>query len=362
MAIPIAKLLNYMMVMQWCTFVLVGYRFQLLKAQDLPGSFVFGDSLVDAGNNNYIFTLSKANIKPNGIDFKPSDGQPTGRYTNGRIIPDIIGDELGQKSYSPPYLAPTTKGKAILHGVNYASGGSGILNDTGRIFVGRLSLEVQINYYEQTRKQLTSMLGAKAAKELVGKSIFSVTMGSNDFINNYLVPFISTAQRAFVSQDAFIDQVITNYRIQLTRLYKLDARRIVVANVGPIGCIPYQRTINRVDETQCAALPNQLAVKFNSRLKDLISELNSNSSGATFVYANSYDIVTDMIKNPEKYGQFRGVIPCGPTSGMCPDHTKYLFWDPYHPSEAANVIVAKRLIDGGPNDVFPVNVRKLIHM
>jgi len=58
----------------------------------MGASFIFGDSLVDAGNNNYLSTLSKANIAPNGIDFKPSGGNPTGRYTNGRTIGDIIGN------------------------------------------------------------------------------------------------------------------------------------------------------------------------------------------------------------------------------------------------------------------------------
>jgi len=57
-------------------------------------SFIFGDSLVDAGNNNYLQTLSKANIPPNGIDFKASGGNPTGRFTNGRTIGDIVGKIL----------------------------------------------------------------------------------------------------------------------------------------------------------------------------------------------------------------------------------------------------------------------------
>jgi hypothetical protein len=56
----------------------------------MPATFIFGDSLVDAGNNNYIATLSKANYPPNGIDFLGH--QPTGRYTNGRTIVDILGD------------------------------------------------------------------------------------------------------------------------------------------------------------------------------------------------------------------------------------------------------------------------------
>lgn len=57
----------------------------------LGASFIFGDSLVDAGNNNYLPTLSKANIRPNGIDFEASAGDPTGRFTNGRTIGDIVG-------------------------------------------------------------------------------------------------------------------------------------------------------------------------------------------------------------------------------------------------------------------------------
>lgn len=44
------------------------------------------------------------------------------------------GQEFGI-SLTPPYLAPTTVGPVVLKGVNYASGGGGILNVTGAIFV-----------------------------------------------------------------------------------------------------------------------------------------------------------------------------------------------------------------------------------
>lgn len=62
--------------------------FGISTAQKAPANFVFGDSLVEAGNNNYIASLSKCNYVPFGIDF---GGQPTGRFTNGRTIVDIIG-------------------------------------------------------------------------------------------------------------------------------------------------------------------------------------------------------------------------------------------------------------------------------
>lgn len=50
--------------------------------------FVFGDSLVDNGNNNYLITTARADAPPYGIDY-PSH-RPTGRFSNGLNIPDII--------------------------------------------------------------------------------------------------------------------------------------------------------------------------------------------------------------------------------------------------------------------------------
>lgn len=58
-------------------------------------------------------------------------------------------------------------------------------------------------------------------------------------------------------------------------------------------------------------------------------------------------------------GRFGGLIPCGPTSTVCWDRSKYVFWDPYHPTDAANAIIAERLLDGDHNDIYPMNVRQL---
>ncbi|XP_057971572.1 GDSL esterase/lipase At2g23540-like [Malania oleifera] len=346
----------------------------VVKGEDgLGASFIFGDSLVDAGNNNYLPTLARANMPPNGIDFSPSGGNPTGRFTNGRTIGDIIGEELGQPNYAVPFLAPNCTGKAILSGVNYASGGGGILNQTGRIFVNRLSMEIQVDYFNITRKQFDNLMGASKARDFImKKSIFSLSVGSNDFLNNYLLSALSIGARVSESANAFVDDLIDHLKIQLTRLYELDARKFAVSNIGPIGCIPYQKMINRLSEDQCAELPNKLATQYNGRLKDLLAELNDNLHGATFVYVNVYDFVMELVSNYARYGfvtasraccgnrgQFRGMIPCGPTSTMCSDRDKHVFWDPYHPSQAANLLFAKQLVDGDTHYISPVNLRQL---
>jgi hypothetical protein len=52
---------------------------------------------------------------------------------------DVSGQELGLGGFVPPYMDPNTTGDVLFRGVNYASGGGGILNQTGSIFVSTLN-------------------------------------------------------------------------------------------------------------------------------------------------------------------------------------------------------------------------------
>ncbi|KAI5415583.1 GDSL esterase/lipase At4g16230 isoform X2 [Lathyrus oleraceus] len=273
-------------------FFLVLLLFRISTSDNLPANFVFGDSLVDVGNNNYILSLSKANFLPFGVDF----GRPTGRFTNGRTIVDIIGQELGF-DLTPPYLAPTTIGPVILKGVNYASGGGGILNLSGQVLGGRLNFDAQIDYFANTRHDIISSIGVPEALDLLKNALFSVTIGSNDFINNYLAQHVAYAMYKSDSPETFVTTLISKLRTQLTRLFNLGARKIVVVNVGPIGCIPNQRDANLVEGDGCVTFPNQLAILFNTQLKSLVAELNSNLAGSKFVYADVYHILEDILIN-----------------------------------------------------------------
>ena len=53
--------------------------------------FIFGDSFLDAGNNNYIntTTLDQANFWPYGETYFKF---PTGRFSDGRLVSDFIGE------------------------------------------------------------------------------------------------------------------------------------------------------------------------------------------------------------------------------------------------------------------------------
>jgi len=61
-----------------------------LEAQKTPAIYVFGDSLVDVGNNNHLaLSLVKAILPYYGIDFPTK--KPTGRFSNGKNAADLIG-------------------------------------------------------------------------------------------------------------------------------------------------------------------------------------------------------------------------------------------------------------------------------
>ncbi|KAF6169122.1 hypothetical protein GIB67_038619 [Kingdonia uniflora] len=93
-----------------------------------PALYVFGDSLVDSGNNNFLETTAVANYKPYGIDFPLG---PAGRFTNGKTIMDFFAESLGLP-YVPAYLSLSNDEKSkVATGVNYASGSAGFLPERG---------------------------------------------------------------------------------------------------------------------------------------------------------------------------------------------------------------------------------------
>jgi hypothetical protein len=51
--------------------------------------YVLGDSQADAGTNNYLPTLLRADIPHNGVDYP--DCRATGRFSNGKNFVDFLG-------------------------------------------------------------------------------------------------------------------------------------------------------------------------------------------------------------------------------------------------------------------------------
>ncbi|KAG2605101.1 GDSL esterase/lipase At5g37690-like [Panicum virgatum] len=313
-----------------------------------PVIYIFGDSMSDVGNNNYLLlSLAKCNYPWYGIDYKT--GYPTGRFTNGRTIGDIMAAKFGAPP-PVPFLSLYMTDDEVLGGVNFASGGAGLLNETGIYFVQYLSFDNQISYFEQIKNAMIAKIGKKAAEETVNGAIFQIGLGSNDYVNNFLRPFM--ADGIVYTHDEFIGLLMETMDRQLTRLYDLGARHIWFSGLAPLGCIPSQRVES--DDGECLDDVNAYALQFNAAAKKLLEGLNAKLPGARMSLSDCYSIVMELIDHPQKYGFKTSHTSCCdvdttvgglclPTAQLCADRKDFVFWDAYHTSDAANQIIADRL-------------------
>ncbi|CAH9075420.1 unnamed protein product, partial [Cuscuta epithymum] len=119
---------------------------------------VFGDSLVDNGNNNYLVTSARADSPPYGIDYPTHSA--TGRFSNGYNIPDLISQAIGSEA-TLAYLNPQLKGERLLVGANFASAGIGILGDTGFQFANIIRMGQQLEMFQAYKERVGSLIGGE---------------------------------------------------------------------------------------------------------------------------------------------------------------------------------------------------------
>ncbi|KAG8082628.1 hypothetical protein GUJ93_ZPchr0014g47063 [Zizania palustris] len=333
--------------------------------------FVFGDSLVDNGNNNYLMTTARADAPPYGIDFPTH--MPTGRFSNGLNIPDIISEHLGSQP-ALPYLSPDLRGENLLVGANFASAGVGILNDTGIQFVNIIRIGQQLQNFQDYQQKLAAFAGDDAARQLVEQSLVLITLGGNDFVNNYyLVPF-SVRSRQFALED-YVPYLISEYKKILTRLHGLGARRVVVTGTGMIGCVPAELALHSLDG-ECATDLTRAADLFNPQLESMLVELNGELGGGrdVFIAANTNKISFDFMFNPQDYGfvtakvaccgqgPYNGIGLCTPASNVCANRDVYAYWDAFHPTERANRLIVNQLMHGSTEHINPMNISTILAM
>lgn len=331
--------------------------------------FVFGDSLVDSGNNNFLPTTARADSPPYGIDYPTH--RATGRFSNGLNIPDIISEKLGTEP-TLPYLSPELTGQRLLTGANFASAGIGILNDTGIQFLNIIRIYRQLENFHEYQQRVSALIGGERTQQLVNRALVLITLGGNDFVNNYYVVPYSVRSAQF-TLPAFVDYLISEYSRILERLYDLGARRVLVTGTGPLGCVPSE-IAQRGRNGNCAEELQRAASLFNPRLVDTINRLNRNIGSNVFIAANAFKMHMDYITSPQAYGfvtskvaccgqgPYNGIGVCSVLSNLCPNRDLYSFWDAFHPTEKANRLIVEQILGGNTDYMHPMNLSTIMEL
>lgn len=282
----------------------------------------------------------------------------------------FVGDLVGIPNL-PAFANPQATGTNILRGVNYASAAAGILDETGQNLGQRFSLSQQVENFEKTLNQLrNNSMSDEEISHFLSKSLVVMTIGSNDYINNYLVPSMYPTSFMYNPKD-YADLLIERYTRQILMIHGLGLRKFLLGGIGPLGCIPNQLATGLEPTGQCVSFTNDLVGMFNSRLRTLVDQLNNQYPEAIFAYGNTYGAFGDILNNATAYGfkvidrgccgvgRNQGQVTCLPFSIPCAERNQYMFWDAFHPTQAVNQILAQRAYNGPPSDCYPINVQQM---
>ncbi|KAM6550095.1 hypothetical protein CsatB_021771 [Cannabis sativa] len=249
-----------------------------VKTQLVPAVFIFGDSIVDVGNNNNLPTLVKANFPPYGRDF--ANHRSTGRFSNGKLAIDYLVDTLQLGSYPQAYLSTHGVSNELLIGANFASAASGYDDSTANLY----------------------------------------------------------------------------------NLHSMGARRIGVASLAPLGCLPGAITIFGFgNNNQCVDRLNYDAMYFNTRLNSTSQILRNRLSNLNLLVLDIYQPLYNLIvNNPIQNGFYetrKGCCGLGTIEtallcnslaiGTCSNASHHIFWDAFHPSDAANNLLSSYMTIAG---------------
>ncbi|CAL5428526.1 unnamed protein product [Camellia sinensis] len=255
----------------------------LFSHSTVAALYVFGDSTVDAGNNNYIPKAARANYLPYGIDF---NNTPTGRFTNGKTIADFIAI-LYNLSLPPPYLSlMEAQRKTTMGGINYASAGCGISPNT-----------------KPNEEDLPCMI--EDPQELAD-TLYNI--GARNLVVNNIGPLGCLPSMINKTGNGQCDERL-NHNI-----------------------MPYNSQLPRTLQNIQDDYPDATLTLANSH--DLLQDILADTEKYGF---------TD-VKDPCCRGYVAGKLACIPNSTPCDNRCQYLFFDKNHTSEFANCIFVRHML------------------
>ncbi|XP_027347794.1 GDSL esterase/lipase At5g45960 [Abrus precatorius] len=315
--------------------------------KQVSAMYVFGDSTVDPGNNNFINTAFRSNFPPYGIDF--ANQVPTGRFTNGKLGTDFVASYLGLKELLPPYLDPNLSDEDLLTGVSFASAGSGF--DPLTPMLGNvIPIAKQVEYFREYKKRVEGMLGKQRTERHMKNALFFISAGTNDYVINYFSLPMRRKRYSVPGYGQFLFQHVKEF---IQSLWREGARKIALVGVPPMGCLPIMITFNSknvvlgrgcVDKYSAVARDHNLMLQHEL----FLMQLNvSKPAGAKLSYIDIYEPLANMIQGRENLGYdevdrgccgsgfVEATFLCNGVSHVCYDPSKYVFWDSIHPTEKA---------------------------
>ncbi|KAK7412516.1 hypothetical protein VNO78_03980 [Psophocarpus tetragonolobus] len=199
----------------------------------------------------------------------------------------------------------------------------------------------QLENHKRIFSRIANKLGGseKTAKEYLSKCLYYVNIGNNDYIANYFLPQFYPTSNIY-TREQYAKLLINEYFGYIKEMIDLGARKFVLVELGLIGCTPNAMSITN---GSCDEEMNNAACIFSDKLKSRVKELNSNAStDSKFICTGRIDKTTFIGFNVNaSCCKTLSNASCVPNQTPCQNTTKFVFWDGFHTSEAANQLIAE---------------------
>ncbi|KAJ6377244.1 hypothetical protein OIU76_026254 [Salix suchowensis] len=215
----------------------------------------------------------------------------------------------------------------------------------------------QLEYFKEYKKRLESAIGKKRTENHIKKALFIVSAGTNDFVINYFTLPIRRKTYSISGYQQLILQTATQF---VQDLFEQGARRILFGALPPMGCLPVVITLfsnHAISERGCIDYFSSVGRQFNLLLQNELNlmQIRLADHGVRIYLTDTYGAMTDMIQGLGRSafdevslgccgtGYMETAVLCNPKSFLCPDASKYVFWDSIHPTEQTYSNVFKSL-------------------
>ncbi|AFY52820.1 PEP-CTERM putative exosortase interaction domain-containing protein [Rivularia sp. PCC 7116] len=291
-------------------------------ASNFSQFYVFGDSLSDTGN---IFTATEGLENPESA-FPPSPPYAQGRFSNGDIWVDFVGDEI---RLTPTTLIPPQT-NIPTDGVNFATGGSS--SGLNNAFVPDLPLPGvlgQVGLFTQTLQANNQQADPNA--------LYTVWGGAND----YLFGGVTDP-----------NQTVNNLSNAIGSLTQAGAKNIAVFNLPDLGQTPLAIANGISPEL------TQLTIAHNAALEQALDGFSANPE-VNIIPVDINSLFNRAVANPGEFGFTQNsAIPCvvgdfSNISSVCDNPDEFIFFDAVHPSSKSHRLVADATLSAIKHETVP---------
>lgn len=331
--------------------------------------FIFGDGLYDSGNTEYIIHDEYLPVyhSPYGNTYFK---RGTGRYSDGRLIPDFIAKKVGFPDFIPPALNSSAN---FTYGANFASEGASVFDIQQN---NSLNFRSQVRHFrELMKKWAVDLQNVTEVNRRLEKAVFLINIGTHDFLNAN-IPSNITLNTTFaewvalgIELETLKTEIVGNISDKIKELYDLGARKFVFQTLPPLGLLPY---VNQTRNNSIVShILSVVALFGNLELALALKEIQQQNPAFNFTIFRDFFPIFWRVSLPDTFGfKESGVACCGNSTVrgqgcgvlgyeycVCGNKTEYLFFDGTHYSEATNKQLVELMWDKNSCYIEPYHLK-----